>query len=282
MKTKIYLLLAIFIFGIIATSFIKKANTEKSILIQSTDSNISATLLNQSAEIISNRLKDYSSQKFSIHQIPEKNQIQVVFKGKWNINETEKLLTQKGEFAFYETYNRKSLNELLNGDNQLFSLLNSKNTNDTVGPIGYASPSEVEKINNYINTLGLDKKCKFAWCKNDNAEFSLYALKIDSKKGALLSGTDIASMKSETSKYTFLKIQFKETAKQIWANATKANIHRTIAMVLDDYVISAPVVCQEIPGGNCEITGNFNPYEGKSIAAIGNNGILPLNFKIIK
>ena len=38
---------------------------------------------------------------------------------------------------------------------------------------------------------------------------------------------------------------------------TAANIGKQVAMVLDDYVISAPVVQSEITGGGTSITGDF-------------------------
>lgn len=49
----------------------------------------------------------------------------------------------------------------------------------------------------------------------------------------------------------------------------------------NDAVISAPIVKSEINGGNCQITGDFTPDEARCIAAIGNNGELPLLFEIV-
>ena len=42
-----------------------------------------------------------------------------------------------------------------------------------------------------------------------------------------------------------------------WAKMTAANIGKQVAMVLDDYVCSAPVVQSEITGGGTSITGSF-------------------------
>ena len=44
-----------------------------------------------------------------------------------------------------------------------------------------------------------------------------------------------------------------------WAQLTKHNIGKSIAIVLDGYVYSAPNVNNEITGGNSQITGHFTP-----------------------
>jgi hypothetical protein len=62
MRAILYLFIAIFVFGILEPSFTNKANAQNSILIQSTDSKVSSILLTQSAQIISARLKDFSTE----------------------------------------------------------------------------------------------------------------------------------------------------------------------------------------------------------------------------
>jgi hypothetical protein len=287
MKTISYSIIAIFIFGIIAMGFTDKTNTIKinSILIHTADSTASFASLSLSATIIANRLTDFSSEKFDITVIPEKNQIRVTFTDDWNLKLAENLLIQRGTFAFYETYNRKGLSELLKDDKHLFSMFKANNTNDTDAIIGCTSLTEVEKTNNYLNALGLAKKCKFAWSQySDSTEVCLYALKTTSDKTALIAGTDIESVKFKQDKElnNEIEIKLKKSAIELWADATKRNIGNAIAIVLDNTVISAPVVQTEIDGGRCMITGNFTPAEAKYIAALGNNGELPLNFEVVK
>jgi SecD/SecF fusion protein len=45
---------------------------------------------------------------------------------------------------------------------------------------------------------------------------------------------------------------------RIWARLTRDNVGQSIAIVLDDYVYSAPRVHQEITGGRSQITGDFS------------------------
>jgi preprotein translocase subunit SecD len=284
MKTILYTMVAIFIFGIIATGFTNKANTKNIILIESVNKNVSSTTLNQSVEIITNRLKDYSSKKFEVNAIPGKNQIQVVLYSKWELTEVEKLLTQKGSLGFYETYNQKSLKELLSNDTHFYSLFNNSITKDSATWIGETPITEVEKVNEYLKTSGLDKKCKFAWSLNPvKSNMSLYALKSD--KGAILTGSDVESMKlgfDKKHKFNEIRINFKPAAVQIWEDVTKRNIGNAIAIVMDDKVDAAPYVATSIPGGKCIITGNLTKAQIKFIAALGDNGELPIDFKIVK
>jgi len=286
MKKISYSIIAIFLFGLIAMGFTNKANIKTSFLIQTAETNVSSASLSQSAVIISNRLKDFSADKYEVTVIPEKSQIQVTLANDQDLSTVEKLLTQKGAMVFYETYNRKSFSELLNSDHHLFSLFNVSNADDSGAKIGCTSVSGVKKVNDYLITSGLSQKYKFAWSQNaDSSDVCLYALKTNSDKTALITGTDIESVKfkqDKASKSSEIDIILKKSVVGLWADATKRNMNNTIAIVLDDHVISAPVVRSEITGGHCTITGNYSQTEAKYIAALGNNGALPVSFKIVK
>lgn len=286
MKTILYLIIATLLLGMIAMGFTNKANTNNIILIQAIDNNVSSVSLTQSAKIISNRLKDFSPGKFIINVIPDKHQIQVTLNGNWDLEVTERLLVQKGALAFYETYNHKGLSDVLPDNHHLYSFFNSDNTNDSSAKIGCITMDETGIINDYINTLGINLKCKFVWSQYpEHSNFCLYALKINSEKAELINGSDIESVKfkqDKTSKNNEIEIRFKKSSVLLWADATKRNINHAIAIVLDNYVLSAPVVRSVISGGNSSITGDFTQTEAKFIAVVCNNGELPISFKIIK
>lgn len=286
MKTIIYLLIAVFAFGIIASGFTNQANAGTRILIQSTDNNISPVTLSQSAKIITARLKNFSSGKFELTVIPEKNQIQVILTDSRDLNAVEDLLTQKGALAFYSTYNHERLSELLKGDNHLFSLLKANDPDHSMATVGCTAVNEVEKVNVYLKTVTFSQKCKFAWgqTSNDN-NVCLYALRLDGEKGALLTGSDIESVKFNKDKASGnyeLGIEFKEPAVKLWADATKRNINNAIAIVLDDKVIYAPVLKSVIESGKCSITGDFTQDQVRYFAALCNHGELPVSFKVVK
>jgi SecD/SecF fusion protein len=67
-----------------------------------------------------------------------------------------------------------------------------------------------------------------------------------------------------------------------WAKMTGANIGKQVAMVLDDYVISAPVVQSEITGGGTSITGDFQIEETQDMANSLKAGKLPAPTRIVE
>jgi len=67
-----------------------------------------------------------------------------------------------------------------------------------------------------------------------------------------------------------------------WAKMTSANIGRQVAMVLDDYVCSAPVVQSEITGGGTSITGSFAIEDTQDLANQLKAGKLPAPTRIVE
>jgi SecD/SecF fusion protein len=72
------------------------------------------------------------------------------------------------------------------------------------------------------------------------------------------------------------------TGARKWAKITRENINNRIAIVLDNYVYSAPVVNQEIPNGKSIISGNFTMEEAKDLANILKAGSLPAPTRIVE
>lgn len=64
---------------------------------------------------------------------------------------------------------------------------------------------------------------------------------------------------------------------RIFADATAANVGKTISITLDGETISSPRVNSVIAGGRGEITGNFTAEEAQSLATLILSGALPLN-----
>jgi SecD/SecF fusion protein len=78
-----------------------------------------------------------------------------------------------------------------------------------------------------------------------------------------------------------LMIKFNQFGKTDWANLTKTNIGKSIAMVIDNKVYSAPRVMTEIKNGACMIARNFTLKEITRLKSLINNAELPLDFKLI-
>ncbi|MFN8354629.1 MAG: protein translocase subunit SecDF [Spirosomataceae bacterium] len=67
-----------------------------------------------------------------------------------------------------------------------------------------------------------------------------------------------------------------------WRNLTAANVGKRVAIVLDDYVYSAPNVINEIPNGRSSISGSFTLEEGKDLANVLKAGKLPAPTRIVE
>lgn len=77
-------------------------------------------------------------------------------------------------------------------------------------------------------------------------------------------------------------IEFTDEGAKKFAEITKRNVGKPLAIFLDDQPVSAPTVQQEILGGNAVITGQFTTQEAKNLAIQLNAGALPVPIKIIE
>ncbi len=77
-------------------------------------------------------------------------------------------------------------------------------------------------------------------------------------------------------------IEFTVKGAEKFAELTKRNLNKPLAIFLDDQLISAPVVQQEIVGGSAVITGQFTTEEAKNLSIQLNAGALPVPIKILE
>jgi preprotein translocase subunit SecD len=62
---------------------------------------------------------------------------------------------------------------------------------------------------------------------------------------------------------------------RIFEEVTGANVHRRLAIILDDTVYSAPVIQERIGGGRAIISGSFTSEEARDLAIVLRTGALP-------
>ncbi|BBE73254.1 protein translocase subunit SecD [Oharaeibacter diazotrophicus] len=67
-----------------------------------------------------------------------------------------------------------------------------------------------------------------------------------------------------------------------FAEITRANVGRPFAIVLDDKVLSAPVIREPITGGSGQISGNFTVESANDLAALLRAGALPAKLTVIE
>lgn len=78
-----------------------------------------------------------------------------------------------------------------------------------------------------------------------------------------------------------VSLQLTDEGAKLFAEITKRNIGKLVAIYLDGAPISVPVVENEIPDGQAVISGRFTPQEAKLLATRLNSGALPVPIKLI-
>lgn len=79
-----------------------------------------------------------------------------------------------------------------------------------------------------------------------------------------------------------VSIQFTDEGKKKFAEITKRNVNKRLPIFLDNQIVTAPVVRQEIIGGDSIIEGGFTPESAKQLSVQLNAGALPVPIKILE
>jgi SecD/SecF fusion protein len=77
-----------------------------------------------------------------------------------------------------------------------------------------------------------------------------------------------------------ISLEFNTRGGRAFADLTKANVGRRLAIVMDGTVYSAPTIQTEIVQGKAVITGNFSSEEARRLAGVISAGNLPVNIEI--
>ncbi|PIP68760.1 protein translocase subunit SecD [Candidatus Nomurabacteria bacterium CG22_combo_CG10-13_8_21_14_all_32_8] len=85
----------------------------------------------------------------------------------------------------------------------------------------------------------------------------------------------------QTTREPKVSLQFDDTGTKLFAQITKDNIGKMVAIYLDGAPISTPVVREEIPNGQAVISGSFTPSEGKLLVGRLNSGALPVPITLL-
>ena len=164
------------------------------------------------------------------------------------------------------------------------------------GPvIGYANYKDTADINKYLAMpeikADLPKDLRLKWGVSPSEfdkkgqTFELYAIKSTERNGkAPLEGDVVTDAKDEFDQYSkpAVSMTMNSDGARRWAQLTKQNIGRSIAIVLDNYVYSAPNVNSEITGGRSQITGHFTPEQAKVLANVLKSGKMPAPAHIVQ
>ena len=186
--------------------------------------------------------------------------------------------------------------------NSLLSVLDTRYAGmESLCMVGYAHVTDTADVNKIINSdvakRVLPKEMRLLWdakvTKLEDPEthkkgkvLALYAIKVNDPNGkAPLTGDVVTTAKDDYSNEIgnvgpVVSMQMNTEGTRIWANLTKMNVGRAVAIVLDDVVYSAPRVNGEIPGGSSQISGKFTQADTKDLANTLNSGKMPAPLRV--
>ena len=187
--------------------------------------------------------------------------------------------------------------ELWKRQNPLFSRLQlnvSQGGQPMASPaVGIAHHRDTAAINAYLALPQvretLPSNVVFYWTVKaiDEKEqyYQLVALKSSTGGRPALSGDVINDAHEDFNPVTnapVVSMRMNAEGSKIWAQLTRENIGKCVAVVLDEHVYSFPVVNSEIPNGQSEISGGFSPEEAQDLANVLKTGKMAASVKIVQ
>ncbi len=221
-------------------------------------------------------------------------------------NASDSLGNAYGNDTTYQEVPVTSADPLQNRGPLLSALELNAGTGQTLN-YGYAvmGVADKNKINNVSQFLAREdiknlfpRELEFRWAakplqdfktKEITNKYELYAIKKPlGKESAILEGDHVISASSDPDPMTGqvqVTLNMNPQGAKIWSDmTTKAaqDNQREIAIVLDDYVVSAPSVNEPITQGRSSISGSFSVQEGNDLANILEIGKLPAKTRIVQ
>ena len=159
--------------------------------------------------------------------------------------------------------------------------------------VGMALVKDTANINRMLKQVKnvFPRNVRFAWnvkpnVAEDGTEYiDLVALKTSRENKAALGGEVIVDARQDYDQNGRVEvtIQMNSEGAKAWKRLTGENIGRQVAIVLDDYVYSYPVVNDEIPSGRSSISGgDMTVEEAQDLANILKAGKLPAPARILE
>ena len=214
-----------------------------------------------------------------------------------NTNEADSLLAKIAQDK-PEAQANQSMEEFAK-QHPLFALLQINQYNGQLGrgaSVGVANVRDIAKINEYLamkqvkDVLPRNLSLKWGVKAMDEKEqyYELYAIKVTNRDGTPALGGDVVTdanadfVQQVGRSEQQVSMSMNAEGAKAWARLTKENIGKSIAIVLDDMVYSAPNVNDEITGGRSSITGHFTPEEAKDLANVLKSGKMAASVQIVQ
>ncbi len=206
--------------------------------------------------------------------------------------EGEGLLGEVAEAEDEQTVEQATTQHYNRAQNPLLAVLDPYYAGGAV--IGAATTADVATVNKYLAMDAVKEAfpadVMFKWGIKPDAMYdnkvALYAIKVERPDGkAPLDGSVISDAReayAQKGADAEVSMSMNSNGVAEWARLTADNVGKCIAIVLDGYVYSAPVVRQKIEGGNSSISGNFTIQEAQDLANVLKSGKVPAPARIIQ
>ncbi|WP_027882513.1 protein translocase subunit SecD [Meiothermus rufus] len=141
-----------------------------------------------------------------------------------------------------------------------------------------AQGTTVAQINEQLRNSGLSGAALAA----RRAELEKQLYKLEDLGPPLLSGADLRTANASFDQFgrPQVEMEFTPEGARKFEEATRANVNRQLAVVLDDKVYTAPVIRQAIAGGRAVIEGLSGLQEASDIALVLRSGSLPVKLEV--
>jgi SecD/SecF fusion protein len=161
--------------------------------------------------------------------------------------------------------------------------------------IGYIQSKDTGTLNSYLRLDFVKTKfpanLQFMYGKAEASTdpkfkdiLTLYAIKTLDNGQAELEGDHIANASQDYDERgrIAIKMNMDKIGTNLWAKMTTKNAGKPIAIVLDNFVYSAPNVNEPITTGNSQISGSYTLKEAQDLSEILESGKLPAPAKIVQ
>ncbi len=141
-----------------------------------------------------------------------------------------------------------------------------------------AQGTTVAQINEQLRNSGLSGAALAA----RRAELEKQLYKLEDLGPPLLTGADLRTANASFDQFgrPQVEMEFTPEGARKFEEATRANVNRQLAVVLDDKVYTAPVIRQAIAGGRAVIEGLSGLQEASDIALVLRSGSLPVKLEV--
>ena len=311
-------MLKIYSFVLIAVACFVSCDNKNSyqLTLAIAEDTVSESRINETINVLKSRLKLLHYDVSDIKATADRKSISIVTTKQLDKIDINQYLLIQGKLEFYECYSFEELAQMLEafnnklnnprsalskipafaavvnkyGDSNLLTRLISfyePGAEAKRGAIGGVRVADTSSLNVLFQILSneLPADCTVMYgtsnkSNNSNTEYvDLYFLKNNSSKMDASKYISEA-ISDKTKNEPVLKIKFNKVGTVRWSQLTRMNINKSLAIVFEGIVMTAPTVISEMTTGDAEINGNFTTEKAKTLAILISSGYLPVKLSV--